>query len=126
MIRSRKKPKIYYLLAKNCEMLLKQTQTKPPETLEFKPNKSRETFVFKTSNFHGLDNNCMVGLSSLEVYNPFFNTTEENNKFEIYTNTFDEFSFAELKDEVEDILDISNITSERLQDVIKGPRINSA
>ena len=67
----------------------------------------------------------MVGLTTLEVYNSISNITQENNKFELYTDTFDEFSFAALKDELEEILDISNITSEHLQDDIIGPRIIS-
>ena len=52
----------------------------------------------------------MIGLTSLEVYNSTFNTNDENNKFELYTDTFDEFSFEELKDELEKILSISDIT----------------
>ena len=46
----------------------------------------------------------MVGLTSLEVYKFFI--TAENNKFEFYTDTIDELSFDELKDEVEEILNI--------------------
>ena len=41
-----------------------------------------------------------------------------NNKFELYTHTFDEFSFEKLKDEFEEILDISNITDGHLQEEI--------
>ena len=57
-----------------------------------------------------------------------FYLTEENNKFKHYTDNVDEFSFAELKDEIEEILifDTSNITSEHLEDKLIGPRINSA
>ena len=33
-------------ITKNCETLIKQTLTKPEETLEFKLTKSRETFHF--------------------------------------------------------------------------------
>ena len=40
----------------------------------------------------------MQGLTSLEVYISIFNITEENNKFELYTDTFDEFYFEQLKD----------------------------
>ena len=64
----------------------------------------------------------MIGLTSLEVYNSIFNITAENNKFELYTDTFDGFSFTELKDEIEEILDSSNISQEHLQDRIIGPR----
>ena len=67
----------------------------------------------------------MVGLISLEVYNSIFNITEENNKFEFYTDTFEVFSFTELKDELEEILDNWQITSEHPQDEIIGPLIIS-
>ena len=52
----------------------------------------------------------MIGLTSLEVYNSIFNITEENNKFELYSDVFEEFFFTEIKDELEEILNISNIT----------------
>ena len=51
------------------------------------------------------------------------NTT--NNKVELYTDTFDEFSCTEIKEELEDILDISNITSKRLQNEEIAPVIIS-
>ena len=65
----------------------------------------------------------MLGLVDLEVYNSIFNITEENNKFELYRDTSDKFGFLELKDEVEEILNISHITNEHLDDEILGPRI---
>ena len=67
----------------------------------------------------------MIGLTSLEVYSSVLNITEQNNKFELFSDTFDEFSFEELKDELEEILDVSNITFEHLQDEIRGPRMIS-
>ena len=43
----------------------------------------------------------MIDLTSLEVYNRIFNTTEGNNKFELYTGSpGDAFSFVELKDKL--------------------------
>ena len=68
----------------------------------------------------------MIDVLSREVYNSMFNVTEENNKFEIYRDTFDELSFDELKDELEEILNISDITPSRLQHEKKGPRIVEA
>ena len=67
-----------------------------------------------------------LDLTSLEVYNSISNINHENIKFELYTDTFDELSFEGLKDELEEIHDISNKTSEHLQNEIIGPRINSA
>ena len=83
-------------ITKNCETLIEQTHRKPEETLEFKMLKSKEIFHFKPS-IH-TKGNWMLGLIDLEVYNSIFNITKENNKFELYTDTFDEFSFEELKE----------------------------
>ena len=55
-----------------------------------------------------------------------FFITEENNKVGLYTDNFDDFSFAEIKDEREEFLDSSNITCKHLQDKVKGPSIISA
>ena len=68
----------------------------------------------------------MIGLTKLEVYNFVFYITEHNNRFELYTDTFEEFSFSELKDELEEILNISDITQYHLQHEIKGPRVTEA
>ena len=88
-------------VTKNCGALIKQTHTKPEETLKFKLTKPKETFRFNPSK--SVDGSWMVGLISLEVYN-FFNITDENYKFEPHTNNFDEFSFGKLKDELAEIL----------------------
>ena len=108
-------------ITKNCETLFEQTHRKPEETLEFKMIKPRETFHFKPS--IQIKTDWIIGLTDLEVYNSIFNITEEKNKFELYTDTFDEFSFEELKDEVEEIFNISNITHKHLEDETIGPRI---
>ena len=107
-------------LTKNCETLIEQTHRKPEETLEFKMTKPRETFHFNTS--IQTKGDWMLGLIDLEVYNSIFNITKENNKFELYTDTFDEF-FLELKDEVGEILNISNITDDHLEDETLALRI---
>ena len=108
-------------ITKNCETLIEQTHRKPEETLEFKMFKSGEIFHFKPS-IH-TKGNWMLGLIDLEVYNSIFNITKENNKFELYTDTFDEFSFEELKDELEEILNIPEITDDHLEDETLAPRI---
>ena len=108
-------------ITKNCEKLIEQTHTKPQETLEFKMIKPRETFHFKTP--ISIEGEWMIGLTDLEVYNSIFNITEENNKFELYRDTSDKFGFLELKDELEEILNISHITNEHPDDEILGPRI---
>ena len=108
-------------ITKNCETLIKQTHRKAEETLEFIMIKPRETFHFKPPiQFQG---DWMIGLINLEIYNSIFNITEENNKFELYRDTSAKFGFLELKDELEDILNIPHITNEHLDDEIIGPRI---
>ena len=108
-------------ITKNCEKLVEQTHRKPEETLEFKMLKSRETFHFNPP--FQIKGDWMLGLVDLEVYNSIFNITEKNNKFEIYRGKDDKFGFLELKDELEEIFNISHITNEHLDDEILGPRI---
>ena len=109
-------------ITRNCETLIEQTHRKPEETLEFKMVRSRETFHFKPPN--QVKGDWMVGLISLEVYNSIFNITEENNKFELYIDYFDEFfSYTELKDEIAEILNISAKTPYHLQHETIAPLI---
>ena len=108
-------------ITKNCETLIKQTHRKPKETLEFKMTKSREIFHFTPP--MEIKEDWMLGLVDLEVFNSIFIITEENNKFEIYRNMSDKFGFLELKDEIEEILNISHITEDHLNDETLGPRI---
>ena len=74
--------------------------------------KPRETFHF---NPPIQIKEWMIVLLSLEVYNSIFLINTTNNKFELYTDNFDEVSFEELKDELEEILNISDITPYHLQ-----------
>ena len=111
-------------ITKNCETLIKQTHRKAEETLEFKMNKSRQTFHFRPS--IQIQGSWMIGLVDLEVYNSIFNTTEENNKFELYKFPDEKdgnITYEEVRDEIERDLDISDITAEDLEDDIIGPII---
>ena len=108
-------------ITKNCETLIKQTHRKAEETLEFKMIKPREIFHFKPP--IQIQGDWMTGLTNLEVYNSIFNITEENNKFEIHRDMTAKFGFLELKDELEEILNIPHITNKHLDDEILGPRI---
>ena len=81
--------------------------------MEFKLSQPRETFDFNSP--IQIERDWMLGLTSLDLYNSIFIITEENNKFELYTDNFDKFSFEELKDELEEILNISDITPYHLQ-----------
>ena len=79
-----------------------------------KLSQSRETFSFTTPN--SIEGCWLIRLTSLEVYVSIFNITEENNKFELCRYKFDEFSFTELKEELQEVLDISIIPHEHLPD----------
>ena len=70
-----------------------------------------------------IEESLMLGLTSLEVYNSIFNITEEDKKFELYKDTFDEFSFEELNEKLVEILSISDFTPYQLQYEIKRPVI---
>ena len=111
-------------ITKNCETLIEQTHRKPEETLEFRRIKQRETFHF-TQPFEN-KGVWKLGLTDLEVYNSIFNINTTNNKLQLYTDTFDEVSFEEVKDELEEIISVSNITDDHLEDETKGPRIIKA
>ena len=82
--------------------------------------KPRETFHFKPP--IQVEGDWMIGLVDLEVYNSIFNTTEENNNFEIYRDTSAKFGFLESKDELEEILNISHLTDKHLDDEVLGQR----
>ena len=125
MIRPKKETEDLLLnIFKNCETLITQTHRTPQETLEFKKNKPRETYHFNPP--IQAKGDWMLGLTDLEVYNSIFNINTTNNKFELYTDTFDEFSFDELKYELEEILKLSNITDAHSKDETTGPRIIKA
>ena len=68
----------------------------------------------------------MIALTSLEVYNFMININSTNSKFELLTDTFDEFSLEDVRDELEEILNLSDITPSHLQLEKIGPRIIEA
>ena len=69
---------------------------------------------------------CDGRIYKFRGYNSIFKITEENKRFEVYTDSFDEFSFEELRDELEEILSISDITPYHLQHEKKGRRVIEA
>ena len=108
-------------IIKNCETLIEQIQTQPQATLEFKMTKPRETFRFNPPFQIEEDWMRMIGLMDLEVYNSIFNINTTNNKFELYADIFNEFTFMDLNDELEEIFNLEEITPDHLQADILGP-----
>ena len=125
MIRPKTQTEDFLLsITKNCETLIEQTHRKAEETVEFKMNKSKETFHFKTP--IQVKGDWMIGLTDLEVYNSIFNITEENNKFELYKFPDEKaggVTYEKVRDEIEKDLDIEDITAADLQDELIGPII---
>ena len=113
-----------FLLSKtnNCETIIHQIHTRLEETLKFEMIKPRETFHFIPP--YQVEDDWMLALVNLEVYNSIFNITEENNKFELYKFPDEKpggISYEKVRDDVERDLDISNFTATLLQDDIIGP-----
>ena len=104
-------------ITKNCETLIEQTHRKTEETLEFKMNKSRELFHFSPP--IQVKGDWMIGVTNLEIYNSFFNITEENNKFKLYKFPDEKtggVTYEKNRDEIEKDLGIEDITAADLQD----------
>ena len=76
--------------------------------------KSRETYLFKPP--IPIQGSCMIDLLSLKVYNSIFNINATNKKFELYTGPLDtELSYTTLKDKVVEVLGLSDISPEDLE-----------
>ena len=106
-------------ITKKCETLIEQTHRKAEETMEFKMIKPRESFHFKPP--IEIKGDWMIGLVDLEVYNSIFNKTEENNKFKLYKFPDEKaggITYEKVRDEIEKVLDIEDITPADLQDDI--------
>ena len=102
--------------------LIKQTPTKPQETLEFKLIKPRETFHFIIP--ISIEGDLMIGLLSLEVYTFVFNILEKINKFKLYKCPDERkggVSFEKVRDEIERNLEVSDVTASDLHNDIKSP-----
>ena len=83
------------LIKKHTDTLIKQTKTKPQETLEFKMNKQMQTFSFNPPLNLVEEGKWLIAVSSLECTNSVFNITDDNNLFSIiipghYQNKSDE------------------------------------
>ena len=68
-------------IAKSNQEIVENTHSKPQETLEFKMTKQKESFSFDVP--LQLNENWMMGVTSLEVYNTVYNITNSNNKLKI-------------------------------------------
>ena len=76
-----KKESLLLNIAKSNQEIVENTHSKPQETLEFKMTKQKESFSFDVP--LQLNENWMMGVTSLEVYNTVNNITNSNNKLKI-------------------------------------------
>ena len=79
-----KKESLLLSIAKSNQEIVENTHSKPQETLEFKMTKEKESFSFDVPLI--LNENWMMGVTSLEVYNTVYNITNSNNKLEFILN----------------------------------------
>ena len=125
MIQSKKESEGLLLsVTRNCETPFNQTHTKAHETLEYKFTKPKRTFYFNPP--ITIEGSWMLGITDFEAYNSISNKNTINEKFHFYAETFDDFLFLDLKDELEEIPSVSYNTPTHQQHEILGLRIVEA
>ena len=87
--------------------MIKQTKTKPQETLEFKLNKQRQTFSFNPPINLVEEGKWLLAVSSFECTNSVFNINDGNNSFSIIIQAHWETEFVDkVIDELNRILEL--------------------
>ena len=71
------------LIKKHTDMLVKQTKTKPRETLEFKMILSKQTFSFNPPISLSEEGKWLLGVTLFDCTNFVFNISNENKSFSI-------------------------------------------
>ena len=90
--------------------------------MELRFSKSREIIPFNPP--ISIEGSWTIVLKSLEINFSIFNTTEENNKFELYIipdSKTGDILYEKVRDEIERDLEITDITTADLQDEMVGP-----
>ena len=83
------------LLKKHTDTLIKQTRTKPQETLHFKMNKQRQTFLFNPPINLVEEGKWLLAVSFFECTNSVYSTNDENNSISIFIPGHYQTKFAE-------------------------------
>ena len=73
------------LLKKHTDTLIKQTKSKPQESLEIKKNKQIENFSFSPPKNFSEEGKGFLAETSFETSNFVWNITDKNNSFSIST-----------------------------------------
>ena len=98
------------LIKKHTDTLIKQTKTKPQETLEFKMNKQRQTISFNPPINFFEEDKWLLAVSSFECTNSVFNRTDDNNSFSIIIPGHWETEFVEKNiNEVNRLLELRSL-----------------
>ena len=71
------------LIEKHTDTLIKQTKTKPQETVEFKMIRSKKTFLFSPPLNLIAEGKWLIGVKLFDCTNSVFNITNKNNSFSI-------------------------------------------
>ena len=77
-----KKESLFSSIAKSNQEFVENTHSKPQETLQFNMTKQKESFSPGVP--LPLDDNWMLGVTSLEVYNTVYNTNEKKNNLNFF------------------------------------------
>ena len=100
------------LIKKHTDTLIKQTRTKPQETLEFRMDKQMQTFSFNPPIDLVEEGKWLLGVSSFECTNSVFNITNENNSFSIIIPGHHETEFAkQVINDLNKLLELKSLES---------------
>ena len=111
------------LIKKQTDTLIKQTKTKPQETLQFKMNKQRQTFSFNPPINFIEEGKWLLAVSSFDCTNSVLNITDENNSFSIIIQAHWETEFAEkIIEELNRLLELKSLEL-HVNEVRKGGNI---
>ena len=98
------------LIKKHTDTLIENTKTKPQETLEFKMNTRRQTFLFNPPINLVEEDKWLLAVSSFECTNSVFNITDDHNSFSIIIPGHWETEFVEKNiDEVNRLLELKSL-----------------
>ena len=111
-------------IKKHTDTLIKNTLTKPQETLEFKMNKQRQIFSFNPPINFIEEDKWLLGVSSLECTNSVFKITNENNSFSIIIPGHYQTEFAEkMINDLNKLLELKSLELHVKEVRIRGKKI---
>ena len=108
------------LIKKHTDTLIKQTKTRPQETLEFKMIEQMQTFSFSPPINQVEEGTCLLRVSSFECKNSVFNLTNESTSSSFTTpGHWQTSSDEENIDELNNLLELRSLEL-HVKEVRKG------